>query len=92
MRIPAAWLPERWGGPPRILIERPDEELEVIEFEATRGLYATEVDAVVTHVRAGRSEAPELSWDDSLGNMRALDAWRAAVGLRYPDDDVSPLT
>jgi hypothetical protein len=24
-----------------------------------------------------------MSWDDTLGNMRALDAWRAVAGLAY---------
>jgi hypothetical protein len=28
-------------------------------------------------------QAPAMSWDDSLGNMRLLDAWRAEIGLEY---------
>ena len=85
--LPSAWLPERWGGPPVIVIERPEMGSERIDFGPTAGLYATEIDAVVTHVRAGRIEAPEMTWDDSLGNVRTLDAWRSAVGVRYPDDE-----
>lgn len=87
LRLPAAWLPERWGGPPRIIIEAPETAPRSVPIEPTLGLYTNEVDAVVAHVRDGRTEAPEMSWDDSLGNLRALDAWRAAVGVRYPDDE-----
>ena len=36
-------------------------------------------------IRAGRQEfaPPGMSWDDTLGNMRVLDKWRADVGLGY---------
>jgi len=27
--------------------------------------------------------------EDTLGNLAALDRWRAAAGLRYPADDAS---
>jgi hypothetical protein len=27
-----------------------------------------------------------MSWDDSLGNMKTLDRWRAAIGLVYDCD------
>ncbi len=37
-------------------------------------------------VAEGRLELQETTWKDSLGNASALDAWRAAVGLRYEAD------
>ncbi|GAA2100776.1 aldo/keto reductase [Microlunatus panaciterrae] len=50
--------------------------------------YALEADALAASVRAGSSagagEAVEMSLDDSLGNAKVLDQWRAAIGLRYP--------
>jgi hypothetical protein len=27
-----------------------------------------------------------MSWDDTLGNLRAQDAWRAAIGLTYASE------
>ena len=33
--------------------------------------------------RARQASSPAMSWDDTLGLMRALDRWRAEVGMRY---------
>ena len=33
-------------------------------------------------------QAPAMSWDDTLGNMRLLDRWRAEIGLVYEQDKV----
>lgn len=30
-----------------------------------------------------------MSWEDSLGNMRTLDQWRAALGVVY-DGEIAP--
>ena len=48
-------------------------------------LYSFEADAAAEAIRAGRQEfaAPGMSWDDTLGNMRVLDKWRADAGLVY---------
>ena len=45
--------------------------------------YALEADALARAVAEG-GEAAEMSLDDSLGNAKVLDRWRAAIGLRYP--------
>jgi aryl-alcohol dehydrogenase-like predicted oxidoreductase len=29
-------------------------------------------------------QAPQMSWADTLGNMKVLDQWRAKIGLEYP--------
>lgn len=47
-----------------------------------RGLYSWEADAVAEHHAAG--EAPGMTVADTLGNLRTLDQWRAAVNLTYP--------
>ena len=51
---------------------------EVIEVEATQGLFAREADHVATHIED--RQAPELTWAETLANMRTLDRWREAVG------------
>ncbi len=88
IRLPAPYLPlrpDRFGGEPRILVERHDRPAREITFEITDGPYVIEADRVVGYAREGRLEAPEYAWDDMLGNMRTLDRWRSAVGVRYPD-------
>lgn len=67
--------------PALIVLQRndgsPPEEIAVGPADS----YALEARAVATHRAAG--EVPAMSWDDTLGNMRALDRWRAAIGLVY---------
>lgn len=53
---------------------------EQIVVEADRDLYAYEADMVAAHI-ADR-QAPAMSWDDTLGNMRVLDQWRLDLGIK----------
>ena len=46
---------------------------------ADRDLFTYEADTVAAHI-ADR-QAPAMSWDDTLGNMQLLDAWREEVGV-----------
>ncbi|WP_326943644.1 Gfo/Idh/MocA family oxidoreductase [Amycolatopsis sp. NBC_01307] len=57
-------------------------EPQVIEIEASQGLFAREADHVAAHV--GDRQAPELTWAETLANMRTLDRWREAVGYGRP--------
>jgi predicted dehydrogenase len=57
---------------------------EVIPVDVDRDLYAYEADMVGEHIEA--RQAPAMSWSDSEGNARLLDAWRSQIGLRYPQD------
>jgi len=52
---------------------------EEIVIESDRGIYAIEADHVAEQIARGRTESPLISWDDSLGNMRALDEWRGQI-------------
>ncbi len=72
------------GGRSEILVITPDGT-ETVVTEESRNLYSFEVDAAVAAIRAGRQEleSPGMSWDDTLGNMRVLDKWRADAGLEY---------
>ncbi|WP_328644353.1 Gfo/Idh/MocA family oxidoreductase [Amycolatopsis sp. NBC_00348] len=57
-------------------------EPQFIEIEASQGLFAREADHVAAHV--GDRQAPELTWAETLANMRTLDRWREAVGYGRP--------
>src|SRR3954468_5629526 len=75
IRLPAAYLPgrmDRFGGVPRIIVEQDGKAPREILVKTKPGLYNLEADAVVAHARAGRTEAPEMTWEDSLGNMAVL--------------------
>jgi predicted dehydrogenase len=63
---------------------------EIISIPHTRPIYALEADAVGDAILAGQLESPAMPLDDTLGNMTALDAWRAAIGLRYACDERMP--
>ena len=44
-------------------------------------LYSFEVELVAQHLAKRQAPAPAMTWEDSLNQARALDKWRAAVGL-----------
>lgn len=57
---------------------------------ADRNFYTMQIDTVNEHIGRGdvQASSPAMNWEDSLGNMRFLDAWRAAIGLSYPADKI----
>lgn len=75
----------REGGTGRIEIIANDGARRTVEVAEPGWLYGFEADAAGAAIRAGRQElaAPGMSWDDTLGNMRVLDRWRADAGLAY---------
>lgn len=50
---------------------------ESIRIVSDRSIYAHEADTVAASI--AQRQSPAMSWDDSLGNMRALDAWRRSL-------------
>src|SRR5690606_27392191 len=66
------------------IIDR-DEKTEIVKVEEAGWLYAFEIDDAARAIRAGKRsfDPPGMTTDDTLGNMRVLDRWRAAVGLEY---------
>ncbi|GAB3753620.1 aldo/keto reductase [Microlunatus parietis] len=65
---------------PKITITVAGQEPQELIFEAKP--YALEADGLAAAVGSG--ETAEMSLADTLGNAKALDAWRQAIGLRYP--------
>ncbi len=56
-------------------------ETSEITVEAERDLFAYEAEMVANHI--SERQAPAMSWDDTLGNMELLDAWREEIGVVY---------
>ena len=77
-------LADPWG-----LTEQQVVELDVVGEEPRRievpaaSAYALEADALARAAREG-AEVPELTAENSLGQARALDAWREELSLRFP--------
>jgi len=81
--IPEPWTASTKGQESRIVVRyvnKPDQE---IVFENPGWLYALEADTVARDISQGQATPPAMTWADTLGNMRTLDQWRAAIGLRY---------
>jgi len=91
LSVPNPWLPSspartalkplprstRWPAE-KILHRTPgrDTPREIV-VKADRDLYSYEADMVDAHI--AQRQAPAVSWDDSLGNMRLLDAWLGEI-------------
>lgn len=58
------------------------------EFGHDKHLYAHEIESFAREMRGQPVSAREVAmrFDDTLGNMKALDRWRAEIGLRYEAD------
>lgn len=80
MTVAKFWNPP---GPIRIRNHQTGEISE-IESDENPYKYAMEADAVALSLPA--KECPAMSWGDSLGNMRTLDAWREAIRLSYASE------
>jgi len=84
LHVPAPWILHRDGGPSKLYLHKPGVAApEEITIENNAGIYGLEADAFAMTLARGAREVPEMPVADTLGNMAALDAWRAAIGLVY---------
>jgi predicted dehydrogenase/aryl-alcohol dehydrogenase-like predicted oxidoreductase len=79
--LPSPWLP-RTGDDLSILVKQDQEPtIQRIAVDNTCDQYALEADTVAAYI--DERQAPAMTWNDTLGNMKALDRWRAALGVVY---------
>ncbi len=52
-----------------------------IPIHCDRNLYTVEADRVAECIRRGKKECLDMSWADTLGNMKVLDQWRKSAGI-----------
>jgi predicted dehydrogenase len=84
LHVPAPWHPARHGGETSLWLHRQSAaQPEEIVVKSAIPLYAVEADAFAKAVAAGLSDVPQMSLDDTLGNLVTLDRWLAAVGVEY---------
>ncbi|GAC1403067.1 MAG: aldo/keto reductase [Ktedonobacteraceae bacterium] len=72
------WTPK---GDTTIVVTKEHGEIQEFHIENNADLYTLEVDTVAAHFV--ERQAPAMNWDDTLGNMKTLDQWRAAIGMIY---------
>ena len=86
LTVESPWVPAKEPGTTTITLHRGNAEPDVLETTTTVGLYGLEATWCVNAIRNGDAESapPGMSWQDTLGNMKALDKWRREVGLTYP--------
>lgn len=85
LHVPSPWIPPSDGTPAKMTLNVGGKVEEII-VSTPANLYGLEADAVAVALAAGLREVPAMSVADSLGNMAALDAWRAAIGLTYEQE------
>jgi len=86
IEVPQPWQPGRFGPPVVIVKGKGDKEPREVSVDCTADLYGIEADVVAANVERRQAPPPSMSWEDTLGNMKALDAWRAAIGLVYESE------
>jgi predicted dehydrogenase len=80
LTVPNPWFPHE--GDNKILLNKAGETQEIL-VNGGLPLYAIEADTVAKYLEARQAPPPCMTWDDTLGNMKTLDAWRASVGLVF---------
>lgn len=80
--LPDPWVPgsDRHGRTASFTMFRDGHEPEVVTVTTDLATYAIEADLVADTLPAVEAPWPAMNWADTLGNMRALDTWRAALG------------
>jgi len=89
--VPWPWIPAREGGENTILLQRGDAEREEIVIRTDEWLYGIEADTVAANIERRQAPSPGMSWDDTLGNLKTLDRWRAEIGLVYEAEQADAL-
>ena len=79
--LPNPWLPggERQGRVGSLCVHLEGKDVSAVEVRAPAPSYALEADLVAESLPAQEAPWPAMIWADTLGNMSALDAWRAAT-------------
>ena len=84
IHLPDPWVPSRDGAATQFFLHKGGKAKKV-KVTPEGPLYALEADAVGNAInkKSQQADAPAMTWDDTLGNLRTLDAWRNSIGLVY---------
>jgi predicted dehydrogenase len=81
IELPNPWIPggDRHGLHSELTIHRDGAAAETVRVQTERSIYALEAELVADTLPASEPAWPAMGRDDTLGNLRVLDAWRAAL-------------
>ena len=77
--VPVPWKPIQG----EIILARNGQEPETIAVPAEADCYALEADVVAANLSNQQAPYPCMTWQDTVGNMQTLDAWRDSIGLVF---------
>jgi predicted dehydrogenase/aryl-alcohol dehydrogenase-like predicted oxidoreductase len=89
--IPVPWFPGE-GDNKLILHKAGEKQPQEIIVKGPSSLYAIEVDTVAANIAKKQAPAPCMTWADTMGNQKALDQWRGAVGLTFDREKPEAMT
>ena len=91
IELPDPWMPGRDGGPyhAKIIVNKNDKE-DIIDIKGPEHLFFFEAELASQSIAKEKIEAPHpaMSWEDTLGNLKALDEWRNKINYKLPQDDL----
>ncbi len=61
-----------------LMLQKPDGTNVEFTVAVDRDLFSYEADTVARFIQQG--QAPAMSWDDTIGNMRTIDRWLTEIG------------
>ena len=82
--LPDPWIPkgDRQGLETGYTIYRDGKEPQVVDVKTELATYAIEAELVADTLPATEGAWPAMSWQETLGTMRVLDQWLAALPPR----------
>ncbi|MDW8344716.1 MAG: aldo/keto reductase [Verrucomicrobiae bacterium] len=83
------WFPGTKPDQAQIQLHRVGREPVILSIPADTDLYAIEVDIVAEQLANRQARPPAMTWDDTIGNMRALDLWRREIGLEFESESLT---
>jgi predicted dehydrogenase len=80
--LPNPWIPggDRQRTDTEFSIHRDGADVQTVRIVTDKPTYGLEAELVANSLPKLEAPWPAMSWDDTLGNMKTLDAWRAALG------------
>jgi predicted dehydrogenase len=83
--LPDPWIPQsnRQSLESSYTVHRDGHAPETITVRTELPTYGIEAELVADSLPATEATWPAMTWADTIGNMRALDAWRAALSAAH---------
>jgi len=84
--VPNPWFPGMRDESVLLVYRDGEGSPERIVIDERRPLYSIEADVVARSLAQCQAPYPCMTWEDSLANMRLIDAWRDEIGLVFDNE------